>query len=207
MKRLRRPNDLAAIARRQILTTSQAAELCAVDRRTMLNWVKSGRVRAHKTGGGQNRVLLADLLAFMCELGIPVPEGVSPNARVAIVDEDRGFLRKVEKVIHADMPSAEIRSASNGFMAGALVASFQPHLLLVDTAVAGVDGVELCRWIRDNANTRYCGIIVTTASLAPKDQGKLSKVGASGYLDRADDGEGLRDVMVEHLPVRLTGWT
>ena len=52
------------------LTTGQAARCCFVTSDTMVNWIKAGLLRAQRTAGGQYRILLSDLRAFMCSRGM-----------------------------------------------------------------------------------------------------------------------------------------
>jgi excisionase family DNA binding protein len=55
------------------LTTQQAAKHRDVSRRTMLRWVKSGKIPSFQTPGGRQRILPADLAKFTRQQGIPVP--------------------------------------------------------------------------------------------------------------------------------------
>jgi len=52
-----------------LLTTGQAARLCAVTPDTVLKWVKKGRLPATRTAGGHYRVALPDLEPFMAGFG------------------------------------------------------------------------------------------------------------------------------------------
>jgi excisionase family DNA binding protein len=54
----------------QGLSTGQAARFCYVTSETILNWIRSNRLRAQRTAGGQHRVLLEDLRSFMIENGM-----------------------------------------------------------------------------------------------------------------------------------------
>ena len=55
----------------KLLTTGQAAKICAVTPDSVLKWVKSGRLPAQKTPGGHNRIDREDLERF---LGMRQPE-------------------------------------------------------------------------------------------------------------------------------------
>lgn len=66
------------------LSTGKAAEYCLVTGDTILNWIRSDKLPAQRTAGGQYRVRLADLRRFMVELGMSVDEldrdfGVVPS--------------------------------------------------------------------------------------------------------------------------------
>jgi len=53
----------------ELLTTGQAAKLCAVTPDTVLKWIKKGRLKASRTAGGHYRVALPDLRPFMAGFG------------------------------------------------------------------------------------------------------------------------------------------
>lgn len=55
--------------RSELLTTGQAAKLCAVTPDTVLKWIKKGRLKASRTAGGHYRVALPDLRPFMAGFG------------------------------------------------------------------------------------------------------------------------------------------
>lgn len=42
---------------RETLTTDEAGKLCAVDSRTILNWVKSGKLKSYQTAGGFKKII------------------------------------------------------------------------------------------------------------------------------------------------------
>lgn len=52
-----------------LLTTGQAAKLCAVTPDTVLKWIKKGKLTASRTAGGHYRVALPDLEPFLAEFG------------------------------------------------------------------------------------------------------------------------------------------
>lgn len=54
-----------------LLTTGQAAKLCAVTPDTVLKWIKKGRLGATRTAGGHYRVALPDLEPFLAGFGQP----------------------------------------------------------------------------------------------------------------------------------------
>ena len=62
--------------RSDLLTTGQAAKLCAVTPDTVLKWIKKGRLKASRTAGGHYRVALPDLRPFLAGFG----QGEGPRA-------------------------------------------------------------------------------------------------------------------------------
>jgi excisionase family DNA binding protein len=71
-----------------LLTTGQAAKLCAVTPDTVLKWIKKGRLQATRTAGGHYRVALPDLEPFMAGFGqkVPVPQVGLPVATIPSQD-------------------------------------------------------------------------------------------------------------------------
>ena len=82
--------------------------------------------------------------------------------KVLIVDDDLGSRlvaqAAVERLGHA------WRSASDGDAAWQAWQDFQPDVLISDRAMPGLDGLELCRRIRETERTTYTYIVLLTAS-------------------------------------------
>jgi excisionase family DNA binding protein len=47
------------------LSTGQAARYCYVTSYTIVNWIRTGKLKAQKTAGGQYRICVGDLCKFM----------------------------------------------------------------------------------------------------------------------------------------------
>jgi excisionase family DNA binding protein len=45
-------------------TTNDIAQMCNVTRQTVINWIKTGKLKANLTPGGHRRVLRDDLVSF-----------------------------------------------------------------------------------------------------------------------------------------------
>lgn len=56
--------------RGQAFSTGQAARFCYVTSDTILNWIRTGQLRAQRTIGGQYRIPVGALRAFMVEHGM-----------------------------------------------------------------------------------------------------------------------------------------
>lgn len=54
-----------------LLTTGQAAKICAVTPDTVLKWIRSGRLPAQRTAGGHHRIAREDLERAIGDRGIP----------------------------------------------------------------------------------------------------------------------------------------
>lgn len=60
------------VVKTRFLTTGQAADLCSVTPDTVLKWIRSGRLRAHRTAGGHHRIDQNDLQPLMTPMASAV---------------------------------------------------------------------------------------------------------------------------------------
>jgi len=184
-----------------VLSTTQAARMCQVDRRTMLRWVDGGLLPHHQTGGGQRRILPADLAAFMHERGMPVPSKLDPGpVRVAVVDDDVGFVASMVRFLASEIPGADIRTASDGFAAGLLLSSFRPQLVLLDLVMPGMDGYEVLRRIRQRPELTRTAVVVVSGTVTPDLSASLLAQGASAALPKPADPARLRNLIRKIIP-------
>lgn len=167
----------------------EAARLCGVDRRTMLRWVRAGRLPSVTTPGGHHRILCKDLVVFMNNQGIPVPKELSSAQEepVILVIDDQALVREAIVSILAHLvPEARVVEASSGFDAGILVARELPQLVILDIVMPGMDGIEVLRRLRSDedecvANTN---VIVLSGQLTDGRREALQELGVLAMLDK-----------------------
>lgn len=173
----------ATAGERAVLGTGDAARLCAVDPRTIARWIDAGLIRSHRTAGGRRRVRRSDLLAFMQGRGMPLPAPTS-DARIAVIDDDVAFVRALMRTLRRVAPGAECREAYDGFSGGALVASFQPHILFLDVVMPGVSGVDVCKHIRANQALAEIAIVIISGELTGDLRARLAAAGANRCIQK-----------------------
>jgi excisionase family DNA binding protein len=144
-------------------TTFEAARILGVSLPTVVNWIKSRRLKAHRTPGGHRRIAREELAEFMLRHGMPVPgelSGVVPERRKALVIGEPGPVRE-GTVRQLSAAGYAVEQAAPGFAAGAAAARFQPDVLVVHAD--GPDGGESVRGARLD---RELGLVPIVA-LAP----------------------------------------
>lgn len=100
--------------------------------------------------------------------------------RILVVDDDETFrliarealLRKGYSVVEASDGSVALETARR----------FPPDLVSVDIMLPGVDGVALCRELREIESLKYAPILVVTALNDPKVLNDALRFGADAYL-------------------------
>lgn len=152
---------------RRFFTTSEVARYCAVTNDGVLKWIKSGKLRAFSTPGGHYRVSSDDFREFLEKYDIPVDEGFfsgAPRTRTVLVVDDEPDIREiVRRILKETEPTLRIEEASDGYEAGIKIGHLQPDLVIMDIMMPRVDGLQLCRSIRENPETRAIKVLAITA--------------------------------------------
>lgn len=99
---------------------------------------------------------------------------------VLVVDDDEVIRRVVRTVLEAD--DFEVHEAGDGMAAIAAVGSAHPAVVVLDVMMPGLDGVEVCRRLRQAGEpTRV--LMLTAVDDAGVEQASRS-AGADGYLQK-----------------------
>lgn len=164
-----------------LLTSHQAGHLLQVDRSSINNWVKAGHIPAFRTPGGHLRIKVADLVCFCENQQIPLPEPLSGMARrrMLVVDDDEQQLRALRRVLKPYADKVELTTVDNGIDALVLVGAVKPHLIVIDVFMPGVDGIEVCRKLKQNPRTRDTEIIIASGQLTADVEREAMEAGAS----------------------------
>ena len=170
----------------------------------MLRWVKAGVLSSYQTGGGRWRILRSDLVAFMQDRGMPIPSDLAPeDPTVVIVDDDVGFASALRRIVSARRPDARVLTASDGFSGGMLVSEEQPHLLLLDVQMEGLDGVEVCRRIRANGGLNSVRIVIVSGFLTDDAERALLSLGVERCYRKPLAPTVVHDIVDTMLPPPL----
>ena len=152
---------------RRFFTTSDVARYCAVTNDGVLKWIKSGKLRAFSTPGGHYRVAAEDFRKFLEKFDIPVDvaffRGGTLQRSVLVVDDEADIREIVRRVLQELDPDLKIEEASDGYEAGIKIGSAQPDLVIMDVRMPRVDGLSLCRSIRENPETCHIKVLAITA--------------------------------------------
>ena len=170
-------------------TTFQVARHLGVSPPTVVNWVNSGLLTAHRTPGGHRRIAREDILSFArdhdyplaAELsaGSPVPAPV--GRKVLIVDDEPDFCAMVRDYLQL-RGGFEVEVADSGFSAGLTVARFRPGVILMDILMPDMDGFEVVRMLRKDPEMRNIPVIACTAYRDPQIEERVRRDGFNGFM-------------------------
>jgi CheY-like chemotaxis protein len=109
---------------------------------------------------------------------------VSNMKKVLIVDDNQTNLRILEEVLAGDY---RLRFANNGVEALRMASDFQPSIILLDVMMPKMDGLTVCRRLRQLPGLRDAVIIMMSAKAMPSEQAAGIDAGANAYLTKPFD--------------------
>lgn len=177
-----------------VFTTFETAKLCHVSPLSIINWVNAGRLPAFRTPGGHRRIRREDLIRFMKDNGIPLPTDLqdgSGKQRVLVVDDEETIRELLSEHLQSRTPSYEVLTASDGFEAGRLVATFKPDVVLLDLRMPGLDGFQICRTIKAAPESANTTVIAITGFYSPEIEARILECGALRCFAKPIDPETL----------------
>jgi len=165
-------------------STFDIAKFLDVYPTTVAKWIDEGRMKAFTTPGGHRRVRYNDLLNFLKEYRLPIPDELLTEKRkkVLIVDDDELVLDALEKALEKFAEKYEVYTARDGFQAGAMVGDFNPEIVILDIFLPGIDGFEVCRNLKQR--DRNIKIIAITGFPSEENKRKILKAGADACISK-----------------------
>lgn len=149
----------------EFLTTREAAKRLGVSLGTVQHMVESGALEAWKTLGGHRRIPVAALEAHLGRRRTSIPSTIDTSGRLdLLIAEDDATLQKLYQLTieRWEMP-INLRIVNNGFDGLVQVGQRVPDVLISDLMMPGMDGFEMIRRLRENAELAHMDILVVSA--------------------------------------------
>ena len=185
---------------RGFLTTSQVAEICGVNRATVVRWIQNGDLIAERTIGGRYRVCSENLLILSNQKGIfiapdkrklisdnPKANKISSNdfekddekdlskTHVLVIDDDQQFRSLIDEFL--TIYGYRVSLADNGFKGLDLVLrDYTIKLVILDLLMPGISGQETLKKLKTLRTD--IPVIVTSGFIEyyyPEGKNKLEK--------------------------------
>jgi two-component system OmpR family response regulator len=196
---------------RRFFTTSEVAKYCAVTNDGVLKWIKSGKLRAFSTPGGHYRVSSEDFREFLERYEIPIDEtffsGTQKERSVLVVDDEPNIREIVRRLLNELEPGLRVEEACDGYEASIKIGSMQPDLVIMDVMMPRVDGISLCKSIRENPKTQNIKVLAITAFPEQDNVKKMYDAGADLCLIKPLQFEHFRLEVVRLLNEAARGTT
>lgn len=129
---------------------------------------------------------------------VDLPKPVIQSAyKIVCVDDSPAILQELQRCLEDDMFS--VSTISNPVKALMQIIKIKPDLILLDVNMAGIDGYELCRLLRNHSLFKSTPIIMVTANTGIINRVKARIVGASGYLTKPFNQSDLLKIVFKYL--------
>ncbi len=102
--------------------------------------------------------------------------------KIIVADDDKDIV--VVLTMMLEDAGYEVKSTANGHTAE-MVRDYLPDLLLLDIWMAGVDGRDVCKYLKSQKSTKYIPIIIISAN---QDTQKIAReAGADDFIPKPFD--------------------
>lgn len=159
-----------------VVGTKEAAELLHVSVATVQKMVERGELEAWRTEGGHRRIPLRSILELTRSRTSVAPPAGRPLS-ILLAEPNVSTARALGRFLHNWGSAVKLTSVDTATDALVSIGRAMPDLLITDLAMQPLDGFELVKAIRRNADMAQLRILVVTA-LSDED------IRARGGLDR-----------------------
>lgn len=142
------------------LTTGEIAGAYRVSIPTVKRWIREGYLTASRTTGGHYRISKNEFQRFQTAHGLASPP--RPEVRILIVDDEANLVDLLVEYLAGDPRAFKLETATDGYEALIKVGGFKPTILILDVLMPRLDGIEVCRRLKANPETRAIGILGIT---------------------------------------------
>jgi CheY-like chemotaxis protein len=116
---------------------------------------------------------------------------------ILVVDDNPTNLKLVRVLLSGE--GYEVRAALDAEEAVLILQSFRPQLILMDLQLPGMDGYELTRQLKADAQTRDIAIVAVTSYAMKGDEKLALDAGCDAYVSKPIDTEALPKLIAAYL--------
>lgn len=117
---------------------------------------------------------------------------------ILVVEENPDNLLTVKALLENIGTIIEATNGSDGLEMAII---HQPHLILMDIALPGMNGIETLAAVRNEESLRHIPIIALSASAMKGDREQFLAFGFNEYVSKPIDNDHLMTVITKHLPL------
>jgi len=183
-------------------STFAVAKMLQVDPGSVANWIDNDILKAHRTPGGHRRVRSEDLVDFLRKHKMPIPEQLEAlPVRILVVDDEPAVAKLIAANINASYPEFEVSQANDGFRAGVMTSELSPDVVILDIHMPGMDGFEVCKFIKAQSNGKAVDIIAITAHFSQESEERIISCGARVCIEKPLDFARLMNEITVTVPL------
>lgn len=145
----------------------------------------------HQLYDAQNCLQKLRLIQALIRRGMSLPEVKEEIARrkqalkVLIVEDEPEVASLLEDFFKQSLGAGVVvLVAKDGFSAGKMYSAALPDLIILDLMLPGINGIEVCRLIRQDPDVRDAKILAVTGYNTPENAKAILSAGADAYLGK-----------------------
>lgn len=117
--------------------------------------------------------------------------------RILLIDDNRDAIDSMGALL--ELMDYDIRTAEDGESGLALAKTFQPHLVLSDIGLPGMDGYALAPQLRTAAGERKLVLAAVTSYGRPRDKARARDAGFDHHLVKPVDADSLLEFVARQF--------
>ncbi|MBA5687905.1 diguanylate cyclase [Rugamonas apoptosis] len=122
------------------------------------------------------------------------------RGRVLVVDDQPINIRMLHAVLAEEF---EVFAATSGEQALEFCRDSKPDLILLDVVMPGMDGLTVCRRLKQDQETRAIPVIFVTAGILAEEENACWSAGAADFVSKPVNPLTLRNRVLAHLQFKL----
>ena len=167
-----------------------------------LTEMHNGRVEAFSKGPGQGSEFVVRLPVARDAGGAVKPgdssrtgnrTALSSGMRILVVDDNRDSADSLAMLLR--LFGNDVRSVYDGRLALEVATAYRPDVVLLDIGLPGLDGLQVCRFLRKQAGTSLPFIIAMTGYGQEEDQRRSKEAGFNAHMVKPVDLETLQELL------------
>ena len=184
---------------KNVYTTGDVSRICNVTIRTVIKWFDSGELKGFKIPNSRDRrIPRENLIEFMTKHGIPLNRlDLEKKRRILIADDEEGIIFVLKKFID-EIGLFKLETASSGLEAGIKLASFRPHLLILDHLLGDTTSREVMRNVKNDPELKDLKIIIMSGYVTDEEVEQMMRDGIHDFIRKPFDLEEVK-AKVFHL--------
>ncbi|MBI2385355.1 MAG: response regulator [Elusimicrobia bacterium] len=167
-------------------TTYDIARFCDVYPSSVMHWINGGKLRAHQTAGGHHRVTREDLIDLLVRLNMRLPAELVTRKRILVVDDEKETAELIARAF-SQHPDFDVETCADGINALIRIGSRPPDLVILDIVIPKMDGIQVCRVLKEKPETRGIKIIAVSGQKLPFSGKKLVDLKIDGFFRKPLD--------------------
>ena len=119
--------------------------------------------------------------------------------KILIVDDEAALVELLKD--HFEFVGFEVLKAFDGGQAFERALAHKPEIILLDVIMPKVDGLEACRRLKENPETKAIPILMLTADAQQKRIAQVIAAGATAYMMKPFTIDAITSKVREMLPI------